>query len=103
MTETEAHEFVSRWNSFLIPRKDRTEAEKIRAMERYCRIVFILGPLLLGIFIVCFLPLHSKWFVFDFILLLVLGLTDLLVLWLHYRLKAIRRVLNQSQIVNRKS
>jgi hypothetical protein len=103
MTEVEAHEFIARWNCFLIPRKTRTEAEAIRVMDQYCRIVFILGPLLLGIFIVCFFSLQPRFLIIDFILLLILGLADVFVLWSHSRLKEVRRVLGYSQIVNRKS
>jgi|SRR5208283_2831674 hypothetical protein len=97
MTAAQAHEFVARWNCILIPKKARTETETIRALNLY------FGPVTAITFAACIFFLQRGSDVFHLAVALLFGLTATRKLWLWFRIKEVRRALEQSQIGNRKS
>ncbi|HZF00971.1 MAG TPA: hypothetical protein VE344_03650 [Methylomirabilota bacterium] len=102
MTETQAHEFVARWNRIIFPRRVRTEAETIREVRRRLFIVMFFTFLLvfISLWISIRIPqIGSKMSLAGIFNFLLFSFS----IWQILRLRQARRVLDQSQTVNRES
>jgi hypothetical protein len=98
MTEPQMQKFIARWNRLLMSRKERTPAEVVHQLQQ--RMIILTVTSCLFLFANSFRASTSYfWQTMEIIFFLLLCFS----FWMTFRLLQARRILDKSQIVNRKS